>query len=255
MKLHVMILSACGLTPILALADDPPPPPPQNVWTGKGQAGYLSSQGNSDAKSANAAIDLGFLDGPWQHSFHLGGLYGQSSGIVSAESWNTAWQTNYDLTKRLYTFGGLRYLHDMFSGFQYQESLTAGLGYKIFDTAATKLDVQVGPGYQRLRPEEIIKASDGAVVSRIPQAAESGVIGTVGVNYSQALSSTTTVTDKLLVEAGSSNTLVTNALALAVKISTKLALSVGYAIQDNTKPPAGLKKLDTLETVNLLYSF
>jgi putative salt-induced outer membrane protein YdiY len=27
------------------------------------------------------------------------------------------------------------------------------------------------------------------------------------------------------------------------------------AIEDNTKPPVGLKKLDTLETVNLVYSF
>ena len=54
---------------------------------------------------------------------------------------------------------------------------------------------------------------------------------------------------------GSSDTLVTNALAVAVKVSTKLALSVGYALQDNTKPPAGLKRVDSLETVNLVYSF
>ena len=47
----------------------------------------------------------------------------------------------------------------------------------------------------------------------------------------------------------------TNALAVSVKISTKLALSVGYAIQDNSKPPEGAKKLDTLETVNIVYSF
>jgi putative salt-induced outer membrane protein YdiY len=30
---------------------------------------------------------------------------------------------------------------------------------------------------------------------------------------------------------------------------------VGYNIQDNTKPPANLKKLDTLETINLVDSF
>jgi putative salt-induced outer membrane protein YdiY len=49
--------------------------------------------------------------------------------------------------------------------------------------------------------------------------------------------------------------LITNALAVAVKVSTKLALSVGYTVQDNTKPPAGLKRTDTLETVNLVYAF
>ena len=47
----------------------------------------------------------------------------------------------------------------------------------------------------------------------------------------------------------------TNTLALTVKMSTKLALSLGYNLQDNTSPPPGLKKVDTLETVNLVYSF
>jgi putative salt-induced outer membrane protein len=254
MKYDVWVLVLCGLTPAIVLADDPPPPP-QDVWTGKGQAGYVSSQGNSDAKSANAAIDAAFLDGPWKHAFHLGGLYGESAGIVSAERWDTGWQSNYDLTPQLYTFGGLRYQRDMFSGFQYQESLTGGLGYKIFDTDTTKLDVQAGAGYKRLRPEDLIKDDAGAVVQRIPLTAESGAIGTLGVNYSQALTGTTTLTDKLLIESGSSDTLTTNALAVAVKVSKKLALSVGYTVTDNSKPPAGLKKIDTLETVNLVYAF
>jgi putative salt-induced outer membrane protein len=253
MKYDVWVLVLCGLTPVIALADDPPPP--QDVWTGKGQAGYVSSQGNSDAKSANAAIDAAFLDGPWKHAFHLGGLYGESAGIVSAERWDTGWQSNYDLTPQLYTFGGLRYERDMFSGFQYQESLTAGLGYKIFDTNTTKLDIQAGAGFKRLRPEDLIKDAAGAVVQRIPLTAESGAIGTLGVNYSQALTGTTTLTDKLLIESGSSDTLTTNALAVAVKVSAKLALSVGYTVTDNSDPPAGLKKIDTLETVNLVYAF
>jgi putative salt-induced outer membrane protein YdiY len=90
---------------------------------------------------------------------------------------------------------------------------------------------------------------------RTLEPAEGSAVGTFAATYSQALSSTTTLSDKLLVESGSTDTLITNALALAVKISTKLALSVGYNIQDNTKPPANLKKLDTLETVNLVYSF
>ena len=88
----------------MAFADDPPPPP-QDVWTGKGQAGYTSSSGNSEGKSANAAIDMAFLNDPWKHAFHLGGLYGQSAGIVSAERWDTSWQTNYNVTPDLYTFG------------------------------------------------------------------------------------------------------------------------------------------------------
>jgi putative salt-induced outer membrane protein YdiY len=44
-------------------------------------------------------------------------------------------------------------------------------------------------------------------------------------------------------------------LALTVKMSDKLALSVGYTIIDNTKPPAPLKKLDTTASVNLVFGF
>jgi putative salt-induced outer membrane protein len=254
MKLSILILVLSGIAPLIAWGDEPPPPP-QDVWTGKGQAGYTSLSGNSEGKSANAAIDMAYLDDPWKHAFHLGGLYGQSAGLVSAERWDTSWQTNYNLTADLYTFGLLTYQHDLFNGFNYQASASAGLGYKFIATKTTKLEAQVGVGYQVLRPEDITKNADGAVVGRTLLPSENGVAGTAAVNYSQALSSTTTVTDKLAVTSSSANTLVTNALALAVNISTKLALSAGYTVQDNTKPPAGLKRVDTLETVNLVYSF
>ena len=56
-------------------------------------------------------------------------------------------------------------------------------------------------------------------------------------------------------ETGSSDTLFTDALALAVKMSDKLALSLGYGLQNTSKPPAGLKKLDRTETINLVYAF
>ncbi len=256
MNIGAMTAALCALIPVAGWCEDAAaPPPPQQEWTGKGQAGYLSSQGNAEAKSANAALDAGYLDGPWQHAFHLGGLYGQSAGIVSAERWDTTWQTNYALTQEVYAFGGLRYQHDLFNGFDYQASVTTGVGYKVFDTKATTLDVQVGVGYKELRPEDLTKAPDGEVIGRQLQAKEGEAIGTLGVNYSQALSSTTTLTDKLLVESGSQDTLATNALALGVKVSAKLALSVAYALQYNTNPPPGLQKLDRLETLNLVYSF
>jgi putative salt-induced outer membrane protein len=254
MKLGTWMLCVAAASPLMSIADDAPPPP-EGVWTGKGQAGYVSSKGNTDSKSANVALDMALVESPWKHAFHLGGLYGQNAGIVAAERWDTAWQTNHDVTSAVFVFGALRYQHDMFSGFQYQASGTAGVGYKIFDTDAIKLSAQIGAGYRRLRPEDLTFDASGAVVERTPGPADGSAVGTFGVTYSQAVSSTTTLSDKLLVESGSTDTLITNALALAVKISTKLALSVGYNIQDNTKPPSNLKKLDTLQTINLVYSF
>ena len=182
-------------------------------------------------------------------------MYGKNSGIVSAERWETRGQSNYTVSGDLFVFGGLRYEHDLFDGFQYQWSATGGLGYKIIDGDATKLTAQVGAGYRRLRPEIIEKDDTGAVISRTPLDANGEAIGTVGIDFSHAFTKTTIFTNKFLTEAGSSDVLLHDELALTVKMSDKLALSVGYTITDNTKPPPPLKKLDTLTSVNVVFAF
>jgi putative salt-induced outer membrane protein len=252
---HV-VLCVTGLVMMAnALADAPPPPPPQGIWTGKGQLGFLESSGNTDATALNANLDMTLLEDPWKHELYIGGLYGKSNNITSAERYEGRWQSNYNISPDVFAFGGLRYEHDLFDGFQYQASGTAGLGYKIFNSDSTKLSVQVGAGYRDLRPEILVKDADGNVISRTLEPSSSSAVGTAGLDFTQILTKTTTLTDKALVEAGAGDTLFTNDLALAVKMSTKLALSLGYSIKDNTTPPAGLKKLDTVATANLVYSF
>jgi putative salt-induced outer membrane protein len=246
-------VAALMATSTVVAAD--PPPPPQGVWTGKGQLGFLESSGNTDATALNANLDMTLLEDPWKHELYIGGLYGVSNGITSAERYEGRWQSNYTVSANVFVFGGLRYEHDLFDGFQFQASGTGGLGYKLFNTDSTKLAVQVGVGYRDLRPEILTKNAAGDVVSRTLEPSVSSAVGTAGLDFTQILSSTTTLTDKALVESGTGDTLFTNDLALAVKMSTKLALSLGYSIKDNSTPPAGLKKLDTVATANLVYSF
>jgi putative salt-induced outer membrane protein len=243
------------LAPTLSAWADEAPPPPQGVWIGKGQFGFLSSHGNSDAESLNGNVDVLRYDGAWKNELIVGGLYGKNSAIVSAERWETRAQSNYTISGDLFAFGGLRYERDLFDGFQYQASLTGGLGYKLINTNDVKLTAQVGAGYRRLRPEIIIKDDTGLVVSRTPLDASGDAIGTIGVDFSYAFNKTTTFSNKFLMEAGSSDILLHDDLALTVKMSDKLALSVGYGITDNTKPPAPLKKLDTVASVNLVFGF
>ncbi len=119
---------------------DEAPPPPQDVWIGKGQFGFLSSHGNSDAESINGNIDMLRYDGAWKNELYVGGLYGKNSGIVSAERWEARGQTNYTISGDLFAFGGLRYEHDLFDGFQYQASLTGGFGYKLINDRRHEID-------------------------------------------------------------------------------------------------------------------
>lgn len=261
-KLHHRRLLLTAAAPLLlasgmiarVMADDAPPPP-QDTWIGKGQFGFLDSKGNSDAESVNGNLDLARIDGPWKNEIYLGALYGESAGIVSAERFEGREQTNYTFSKDLFAFGGLRYEHDLFDGFAYQASLTGGIGYNVINTADTQLTTQLGAGFRRLQPEIINKNQFGVVTERIPQEAQSGAIGTATVNYSHKFNPSTILSNTLVAESGAQNTMLQDNLQLAVKMTTKLALTVGYGVTDNTKPPAPLKKVDTVSTVNLQYSF
>jgi putative salt-induced outer membrane protein len=227
---------------------------PQGI-SGKGQLGFVASQGNAQGKSANAALDLTYVAGPWKHALSLAGLYGQSTGVVSAERWSALWQSDRKISSRAFAFGSLRYEHDMFDGFQYQATAASGLGYRLIQSKSTTLSTQLGAGYTLSRPETLTRNAVGAVTARTPLASQGYAIGTLGINYQQTLTSTTTLSDILLVNSGSANTLATNNLALAVKVSTRLAMSIGYQLQNNTHPPAGIRHLDSTETVNLVYAF
>ena len=237
----------------VARADDPPPPP-EHTWLGKGQGGALISSGNSVAESLNAKLDLARIDGPWKNIVYVGGLYGKSNGILSGERLEGRYELDRKISDDLYWFGALAGTKDLFSGFNYQANASTGLGLKIINTPTTKLDGQLGIGYQRLQTQALDKNALGEVVSRVNGPVEGGVIGTAGLNFEHSFTASTKLTDKLLITAGSLNTLVANDLALQVNMSDRLALSIGYGIRDNSKPAPGVKKLDQVETVTIVYS-
>lgn len=246
MKLLNVALLLAAAAPLAAHADD---------WKGKGQAGLLVSQGNTEAKSANAALELTRAVDGWKHAFNAAALYGKSGQVKSAERWSAGWQSDRDISPRLFGFGALRYGRDKFSGFQYQATASAGLGYKFIDSEPTKLTGRVGAGYRKLRPELITRNAAGAVTGRTRLASEGDAVLTAGLDLDHAFTATTSLSNRFLVEAGSGNTLFTDSLALAVKMSDKLALSLGVNVQHNTQPPAGLKHRDVVETINLVYAF
>ena len=117
----ILVCASAAAPGAVALADDAPaPPPPQDTWIGKGQAGFLESKGNSNAESINGNVDLSRFDGAWKNDIYVAALYGKNNGIVSAERYEAHQQTNYNFAPQMFAFGGLRYEHDLFDGFQYQ---------------------------------------------------------------------------------------------------------------------------------------
>ncbi len=233
-----------------ASADDAPP---QGVWQGAGQGGLVVSSGNSSATSLNAKLDLARLDGPWKNTVFAGGLYGRSNGIQNSDRFEARYRLDHTFDERRFWFAGLDGVRDLFSGFAYQATAAGGMGYKFIVTDATALSGTLGIGYQRLRPEQLVKDASGAVVQRIEEPASGNLVMTAGLDYAHKLSDSTRLTDKLFVTSGAADTAATNDVALSVSMSGRLALSVGYGVRYNSKPAAGVKKLDQVTTVNVVY--
>lgn len=222
-------------------------------WLGKGEAGFVMARGNTETDTANAKLEIARELDRWKHTFGLAGLYAKSSGLTTALRWDTRWQTDYELTERLFGFGAARYEDDRFSGFDYQATLSAGVGYRFITTDATKLTGQVGLGYRRLREELLVKDALGRVTERLQGDTSTDMVANGGLKFEHAFNDATKLLDNLLVESGSDNTLVVNQLALQVKMTEVLALALGYEVRNNSDPPAGLDETDTLTTVNLVY--
>ncbi len=216
--------------------------PAEAQWKGKGEVGIVFARGNSDTDTANVKIDTSHEVDRWKHSFGIAALRAANEGLKTAERYGANWQSDYKLTDRSYWFGGLRYEQDEFSGFDYQASASTGYGYKFIDTDRTKFSGQAGVGYRRSKLLPL-----GNI--------ESGAIFRGDLKFEHALNDTTKILNTFVVEAGSDNTFASNDLALQVKMSDKFALSLGLGVRHNTDPPVGLKKTDTLTTVNLVYAF
>lgn len=232
-------------------ADAPPPV----GWTGQGQAGAVLARGNADTTTADVKLDASDTIDDWTHIAHFAFLYGRSADFTTAQRLEAAWQTNYQFGKKAFVFGSVNGENDRFDGFVYQVTLATGLGYKFIDSDTTKLTGTLGFGYRRLQPEQLAKNPDGRVIERIKGTSTSDGVGTAGLDYMQQLTTTTKLTDKLLVQSGGQNTAVANDFAVAVNMTNTLALSFGYGLRYNSNPPAGSKTTDQLTTVNLVYSF
>ena len=224
------------------------------AWTGKGEGGLLISSGNSASTSLNAKLDVAREDGQWKNIVHLAGLYGKNAVFVTGERLEGQYELDRKISDRLFGFVGANAEHDLFDGFQYQATLSTGLGYKWFDNADTKLSTTLGIGYRRLRRETLTKDGSGQVIARTPLVATGSAVITLGLNLEQKLTASTKLVDKLAIQSGSNDTAVANDFGVQVSMSDRLALSAGYGVRYNSDPAPGTKKVDTLTTVNVVYN-
>lgn len=211
-------------------------------WTGSGELGLVIASGNTDTKTLNTELRLAYTRERWNNASRFSFFRSETDSDVDASRFVFNNNTNYSLSDMSYLTGVVRYDRDRFSSFEYQTSLALGYGRKLIDTERQGLSVEAGPG---VRFSEIRDTGD----------TETDLIGRAALDYRFAISETASLTNRALVETGSSNTFVENETALTVDINDSLAVKTGFSVRHNTDVERGRDKTDYLSTVNLIYSF
>jgi putative salt-induced outer membrane protein len=220
-------------------------------WTGKGEAGLVFANGNTDTKNANAKLDLATTVEAWKHAFGLAAVYAATDDLTTGQRWELFEQSDYNFSTRAFWFGAGRYEDDRFSGFEYQATVSTGLGRHFIDNDRTKLTGSAGIGYKFFETRDTF--DDTGTVLLLPGDSDSEAVLRGTVEFSHSLTGTARLLDKFLVESGADNTFVQNDIGIQVKISDVLALAAAYSVRHNTDPPLGFRRTDTLTTLNLVY--
>ncbi len=236
------------LLPVLALGAVTPA---YAQWTGKGEAGLVIASGNTETETVNVKFDMAHERDKWKNQFGLTGLYASDDSGTTAQRWEALGQSDYNFSPKTFWFGAARYEDDRFSGFEYQATVSSGLGRKFVDTDRTKFVGTTGVGYKVFETRDAFDEDTGVLIQA--GAREENIVFRGTLDLEHQFTETTTLIDKFIVEAGGDNTFYQNDIALQVKINSVLALAVGYSVRHNTDPPIGFEKTDTLTTVNLVY--
>lgn len=212
-------------------------------WLGSGEFGLVSTSGNSDTFALNLKAELIYRTDKWQHRIAASALSTSEDGDKDSERYTAELQSNRDLSKKSYMFGVYRYDADKFGAYDPQQSFSAGYGRELMKSKNHFLKGEIGVGYRQS-------------TARTTDVKENDAIARFLLEDSWQIWPTTLWTNRLLVESGKDNTFTQFDTGLAVSMTQRLAVKLGFEVRNNTQlPPGDSESTDTTTTVNLLYNF
>jgi putative salt-induced outer membrane protein YdiY len=219
-----------GLLPAPLLAQQPcpcPATPDPGTWIGTAGVGLALTSGNSDTLNFNVSFDV-TRDPKTRNVMKWTGLFirGEQDGALVANRLSLGFRNQYTLTDRAFVFGQIDYLRDTFKLIDSLVAPTAGLGYKVVDTASTKFAVDGGVG---------------AVWEKNPgQDVRTSAALTAGERFEHALTPTSTLRHAatgLWKADDLSDGLYTFSIGIGAKLSEQLQLSADLLDTFKNRPP------------------
>ncbi len=212
-------------------------------WEGTGELGFVNTSGNTETVALNLKLNFLLNTARWRHRFSATALNTSENGSKDNERYTAEVQSDRKLGEQSWIFGSFRWDADKFGSYDPQLSLTAGYGRQLMKSDKHEFKGEIGAGYRDLT-ERVSGASNSEAIVRLL------------LDDTWQAFETSIWTNRLLVESGSSNTFSQFNTELAVSMTSRFAVKLGFELRNNTDVPAGgTEKTDTITSANLVYNF
>lgn len=215
--------------------------PQKQGFAGDLSFGYLASTGNAPTSNLNTKLALRYSRGRWEHGAVFDAIRATENGSTTAERYDAAFQSDYQLNQKSYVFGYVSYENDKFSGYNRRMTEAVGYGHHLLQSETQKLDVEAGIG---ARQANLVDGTDQ----------HNGIIR-LGGDYSWQFSDNGGFSQSLAMERGADNIYTESVTAVKASLIGSLALAVSYTVKHNSTVPAGTVNTDTYTTVSIEYTF
>ncbi len=209
-------------------------------WTGEIQAGGSFTSGNSSTKTVSAGVKLKRDGLKWRQTFDALADLQRSDGVTDQERYAANYQLDYKITKRFYVFGAGGWERNFSAGLRSRFTESVGLGYRVVESPRVTWDLEGGPTLRQ---------------ARFFDRNESGLAFRAASKFAWQITPTIKFTQDTSGFMEGDDSSITSASALTAQIYGKLSGRLGFDIQYESEPPIGLKHLDTITRVTLVYGF
>ncbi len=214
-------------------------------WEGTGEFGFVSTTGNTETVALNAKLNFIRTGHKWRHRFTGTALRTSEDGDTDNERYTMEVQSDRKFNEKSWMFGAFRWDADKFGSYDPQMSLSVGYGRQLMKSDKHELKGEIGLGYRNLE-ERVSGDSSTEAIARFL------------LDDTWQVFKTTSWTNRLLIESGSSNTFTQFNTGLAVSMTERFALKLGFELRHNTDVPddiADSEHTDTITSANLVYNF
>lgn len=212
-------------------------------WRGSIGAGASVSSGNTRSTSVNINAEALRATQNDKTRIYGTGLYGKNNGVQSANMLRAGGRYDYDMTPKVFAFGGIDFERDKIGNLKFRWAPSVGLGYHVIKSESTTFDIFGGIGYVKddFYTPVLLNGSVRDSYGRAELL--------IGEESTHKLSDSTSFRQRLVIYPNLDNKGEYRGVfdaGLAVAMSSKMSLTVGLVNRYNSEPGPNIKKSDML---------